>query len=255
MVRSMSALVWAVERNMASNCDGGIFIPRSIIAVEKFGELRRVGGASLVGVAHALGTEEHRQQRSGAIDASRLSGFFQCVAKSGFEARAGGVECGVRIGLLENAKCLETRANGKRISRQRARLVDRTDWREQVHDLRGAGDCADRHSAADYFSEHDEVRRRCPCFRQLRAETEAEPGYNFVTDQKRAVVVCDFGERFQRSWHQDSPRPCWRRRARRSRQRFSQARRGINLRLSQSSYMAQPSSSRRAPTELRALSG
>ena len=38
-----------------------------------------------------------------------------------------------------------------------------------------------------------------PMLSATGAETESEPGYNFVTNQKRAVVVRDFGERFQRS--------------------------------------------------------
>ena len=72
-------------------------------AMEKFGELRRVGGASLVGVAHLLRAEEHREQRAGAIDASGLAGFLERVAKARVEARAGGVERGIRIALFQDA--------------------------------------------------------------------------------------------------------------------------------------------------------
>src|SRR5580704_2737967 len=75
--------------------------------VEKPGELRRVAGASLVGIAHAIGSEEHRQQRAGAINASGLAGFFKRVAKAEFKACASSVECSVRICLPKSRKCLE----------------------------------------------------------------------------------------------------------------------------------------------------
>ena len=96
-------------------------------------------------------------------------------------------------------KRLEAGANRKRISRQGARLVNGTERREQVHDFRGTGDRAHRHPAADYFPEHDEVRRDAHALGN-RAEAEPEPGYNFVTNQQRAVGVRDFGERLERAW-------------------------------------------------------
>ena len=53
---------------------------------------------------------------------------------------------------LELAQLGEARGHRQRVARERARLVDRTEGRELVHDLGATAERADRQAAADHFT-------------------------------------------------------------------------------------------------------
>src|SRR5260221_10627528 len=50
----------------------------------------------------------------------------------------------------------QTRRHGDRVARQRARLVHRAEWRELLHDVAPAAECAERQTAADHLAERGE---------------------------------------------------------------------------------------------------
>ena len=82
--------------------------------------------------------------------------------------------------------CARPAAMRQRIARQRPGLINRTVRRKLVHDFGASAKCADRQSAADYFSKRSQIRFDSVNFLRAAAR-DAKSGHHFVENQKRAV--------------------------------------------------------------------
>ncbi len=140
--------------------------------------------------------EGDREQRSGELDAVR----------DAFRGERCGRRVGDRVGdpvevLVDGGiQQLERRSSGRdgdRIPAERARLVDRAGWREQLHHVGAPRERRERKPTTHDLAERDEVgnvvvRRRgaaldAPPARRGRSES----GEHLVDDEQRAVLVGD----------------------------------------------------------------
>ena len=82
------------------------------------------------------------------------------------------------------------------IAGQRARLVDRTERRELLHDVATAAEGADRHAAADDLAERGEIGPHAVELLSA-AERDAKSGHDLVEDQHRAGAIAFAAQGFQ----------------------------------------------------------
>ena len=94
----------------------------------------------------------------------------------------------------------EPRGHGDRIAGERARLVDRPQRRDLLHDRAPAAERAHRHAAADHLAQRRQVRR--DAVQALHAaRVDAKARHHLVEDQHHAVTVA------QRAQPGQEPRP------------------------------------------------
>src|SRR4029077_8189036 len=75
--------------------------------------------------------------------------------------------------------------HGQRVSTQRARLINRPQWRQVIHDVRMAAERPDWQPAADDLSKTTQVRRNVkPLLRAAPRETKSR--HDFIEDQQGA---------------------------------------------------------------------
>ena len=124
------------------------------------------------------------------------AGGFGGVAHAGFELPTEFFKLAVGAARFQFLQRSNACGHGDGISAERAGLVDRAEWREAIHDVRAATECADGQSAADDFAEASQIGRDFKAV--LRAAPgEAEAGHDFVEDQQCAIGFRDLTEKFQ----------------------------------------------------------
>src|SRR6266404_1994578 len=113
-------------------------------------------------------------------------GSFGSVSQAGFQLLAKLFEALVNVGALEFFQGGNACCHCQRVPTQRAGLIDRSDRREVIHDLRPSAESADRQAATDDFSETRQIRRDVEAL--LRpARTEPEAGHDFIENEERAL--------------------------------------------------------------------
>ncbi len=132
MVVAISASVWTVLRNAASNCDGGSQMPAVEHAAVKASEERGVAGGGRVPIENCAVGEEQREHRAdlvgGDLDAVVFSGLGYAGHQFGWQRVHRRVER-----LAAFAKGFEhghAGGHGQRIAAQRAGLVDGAERRD-----------------------------------------------------------------------------------------------------------------------------
>ena len=87
-------------------------------------------------------------------------------------------------------------SHGQRVSGKGSRLVDRTQRRDQIHDLSPAAVSAHRQAPADDLAQRGQVR--LDSIELLRAaKGQPEAGHDFVKDQRRSMLGRDVAEELQ----------------------------------------------------------
>ena len=98
--------------------------------------------------------------------------------------------------LVQIADLRQTSRHRNRIAAQRARLIDRADRRDHLHDLPASAVCADRHARADDLAERGQIRRHAEVS-LCAVGREAESGDDLVENQHRAVPVAEIPQSLQ----------------------------------------------------------
>ncbi len=90
----------------------------------------------------------------------------------------------------------DARRHGQRVAAQRPGLINRSQRREPIHDVRPSPKCPDRQTAADDFAEARQIRLDAePLLRPAGRKPEA--GHHFVKNQQGAVRLRDFAQKLQ----------------------------------------------------------
>ena len=99
-----------------------------------------------------------------------------------------GVQPLVKAGNRDQIERCESGSHRHRVAGQCARLVNRAERSEPLHDVAAAAERAHRHAAADDLAERREIRAYAV---QLLRAAKGHPktGHDFIEDQQRAAVV------------------------------------------------------------------
>ena len=185
IVASISAGPWAIDGNHASNCDGGRNTPWSSIEPKKRAYAARSAASAS---AASVGTVGRKKTVSSGPTRAIATGHRRGrrgVGQAGRELGGGLLERDVAIGR-QLGQGRDPGRHRQRMARQRARLVDRTRRRDEVHQVGPAAVCTDRHPAADDLAERRQVGRDAEP-RLRPAEPEPEAGDDLVEDEQGAV--------------------------------------------------------------------
>ena len=99
------------------------------------------------------------------------------------------------IGEFEgrNAGC-----NRERITRERTRLVDRTGRCQMLHHLTFTGECGDRHTAADHFTEGKNIGNPAVIFGSkftpVSGRRDTETSQHLIKNQQGIIALSNFAQ-------------------------------------------------------------
>ena len=123
----------------------------------------------------------------------------------------------VGIGRFQFLQRRDPSRHGQGISTQRASLINRSEWREAIHDFGSASESSHRQAAANDFSEATQVRGNSKTL--LRpARTQPEASHDLIEYQQSAIARRHLAQEFQvtgfgqihpgiaRDWLKDHPR-------------------------------------------------
>src|ERR1051326_1186213 len=86
--------------------------------------------------------------------------------------------------------------HGQRIATEGARLINRPEWRQIIHDLCPPPESSHRQTAPNYFSKASQVRPDSKSL--LRAAwRETEASHDFVENEQGVVCFCNLAQEFQ----------------------------------------------------------
>jgi len=138
---------------------------------------------------------EHAADR---ICAERHAVFTRRRGKTGDQCGSACSQGLIESSLTEQPQGCQPRGHRDRTARQRARLVDRTQWCDRLHDVAPPTECAHRHTPADHLAQCGQVRRdSVKPLHALRAD--AETGHDFVEDQHRTVFSAQASKAFEKA--------------------------------------------------------
>ena len=100
---------------------------------------------------------------------------------------------------LQNRKRCKTRCNSNRVTAQCTGLVNRTSWRNLVHNLTITAKYSKWHATANDFTKACKVRFDVITF-LCTPTASAEATHNFVKDQHCAMSLSHFSQGFQEAW-------------------------------------------------------
>src|SRR6266508_520695 len=185
-------LAWAVRGRDEERLELG---RRDVDAVrEQMPEERtvaiEVACPGVLDVSYGCAPEENSQHGSDPLHGHIL------VVEPGLERRACLLQLSVDVGVAEAPQNGERGSGGQRVSRQRARLVDRPLGRELVHDVGATAEGGERQPSSGNLSEHGQVGPD-PVALLGSSARDAEPRDHLVENKQGAGCVAEVPQRFQ----------------------------------------------------------
>ena len=148
---------------------------------------------------HAVlaGTKGNREQVARRLNRMIHPGIGKCLRQRSLQLFRTCIERAVKgiIGEFEgrNAGC-----NRERITRERTRLVDRTGRCQMLHHLTFTGECGDRHTAADHFTEGENIGNPAVIFGSkftpVPGRRDTETGQHLIKNQQGIIALRNFAQ-------------------------------------------------------------
>lgn len=164
-------------------------------SVEEFGEPLAVAAHGVAEVPDRAVDEVAAEHGADALAAEGDAGGAGGLAETGFELGAALLEAGVG-GVGEGLERGQTGGHGEGVTAEGTRLVDRSQWGQEIHDVGTTAKGAHGQAAADDFAEAGEVGDDTEDGLGP-AGGEAEAGHDFVGDEEGAVVGAEGAEAFE----------------------------------------------------------
>src|SRR5579872_6345056 len=153
---------------------------------------------SRIPIRHWPRLKKPRKHRSNPVEAKRHTRIFRSRGNSVHQFSTQLLDLRINL-LLVFPQMLQRRASrrhGQRISRQRSRLVHRTQRRHQIHNLVGSSIPTYRQSPANNLPHRRQVR---PNVIELLRSAKRDPksGHHFIEDQHRILPLGNEPKRYQ----------------------------------------------------------
>ena len=149
-------------------------------------------GTGIIG--HRFRRKVQAGQRTDAVDGARrmipANNLLQTAAQTVGQEADLPVHLWMRFQI---AKLRQTGAHCHGIAAERPRLIDRTEGRNQLHDLLSSAVCANRHTAADDLAISHQIRRDAKVS-DCAVNLQTESGNDLIENQQCAVLVTELAQ-------------------------------------------------------------
>src|SRR5215813_2683782 len=140
----------AARRKVNLTLQRGVENSRELLSVTRWNVLEASN--------HPVGFRVQPEERSHVRDLNRQALPLECGVQSMAEFLRAGIEHLKRADALNLLQCCQPGPHADRVRAQRASLINRTGWRDYLHQVTSAAVGADGKSTANYFAVGHKIR-------------------------------------------------------------------------------------------------